>query len=149
MPTAVDLLAPYGTIRDPQNGDEIARVFDGKLAVTLFGDGDVIAASSIIGAASTNATVVKASAGVIAAMFGMNTDSSGVFLKVYNKATTPDENDTPALRGYLPAGSGFIIPLPAPLVMDTGISYRLTGAILDNDTTVITANKTVFNVLYA
>ena len=72
---------------------------------------------------------------------------------MYNKATTPSSSDTPIYRGVIPAnnsvGAGFIQPIIIGVGMSAGISYRVTGAIADNDTTALTANTILVNVAYS
>jgi hypothetical protein len=41
-----------------------------------------------------------------------------------------------------------VVPFPVGRVFATGIGIRISGAIADNDTTVLTANKVMCNVGY-
>lgn len=105
--------------------------------------------SSVIGAATTNATVVKASAGQVYEIVVTNINAAAVYLKLYNKATTPDENDTPVWRMAIPgntAGAGLAKTFPNGLAFGTGISYRLVGAVADNSTTAVSASEQLVNV---
>lgn len=106
---------------------------------------------SAVGAASTNATVVKASAGQLYEVVVTNINASPVYFKLYNKATTPDENDTPVWRVTIPgstAGSGFAKTIPMGLAFATGIAYRLVGGIADNSTTATSANEQLISLGY-
>lgn len=101
-------------------------------------------------AASTNATVAKASAGDIHRVTGYN-DSAGLrYLKLYNKATAPTVGtDTPILTLALEAHSAFNIEIGG-YYCSAGIAYALTTGAADADTAAVTAADIVgLNVLYA
>ena len=125
---------------------------DRKLIATLQGHtAGGLSMSSVIGAATTNATVVKASAGQVYEIVVTNHNASAVYLKLYNKATTPDENDTPVWRMHIPgnaAGAGLAKTFPNGLAFGTGISYRLVGGIADNSTTATSASEQLINIGY-
>lgn len=77
-------------------------------------------------------------------------------LKIYNKATAPDENDTPIFSIPVAAGGSDTLDFTveglgaedegAPF--DAGISLRATTEIADNGTTAPTANDVVVNLTY-
>lgn len=107
--------------------------------------------SSTIGGASTNATVVKNGAGKVYELFLSNINASPVYFKLYNKATTPDENDTPVWRTMIPgntAGGGVAKTFPMGLAFSTGISFRCVAGAADNSTTAVSASEQMFNVGY-
>jgi hypothetical protein len=93
----------------------------------------------VITTASTNASVVKASAGSLGVIAAINTTATLGFLKLYNKATTPAPGtDTPVWSVPIPAntsGAGVVIPIPAGISFATGIGIAVTGAIALNDAT--------------
>ncbi|TGP65458.1 hypothetical protein EN868_03145 [Mesorhizobium sp. M2D.F.Ca.ET.225.01.1.1] len=109
--------------------------------------------SRIVSSANTtNATVAKASAGWLSSIVGLNTTGSAIYLKLYNKATSPTVGtDTPVLTIPIPASGFFSISLnTAPYYFSTGISYALTGAAADADTTAVAAGAiTGLNLLYS
>lgn len=91
-------------------------------------------------AATTNATVVKASAGAIKGVQGYNARASAVYLKLYNKATSPTVGtDTPVKTLYLPATSAFVFDFPAGYAFATGIALAMTTVGTDADATALTA----------
>lgn len=98
---------------------------------------------------SENATSVKASAGVLFKLEGWNAGTV-TYLKLYNKASTPSEADTPLATFYLPASLKFDIDFgPGGLTMGTGIAYRLVTGNADNDDTAVAAAAVLaLNVLY-
>ena len=109
-------------------------------------------AYSLISANTTNATVVKASAGTVASIQVYNINASPVYLKLYNMATTPAETDTPVKRILVPGGTtgtGSNIPIPAQgLAFSTGIAFRLVAGIADNSTTAVSASEQTVNIDY-
>lgn len=109
--------------------------------------------SRIVSSANTtNATVAKASTGWLTSIVGLNTTGSVIYLKLYNKATSPTVGtDTPVLTIPIAASSFFSINLnTAPYYFSTGISYALTGAAADADTTAVAAGAiTGLNLLYS
>lgn len=98
-------------------------------------------------AASTNATLVKASAGEVHNVIATNTTASIVYLKLYNKSSAAPVpgTDTPFMTIAIPA-SGSIPPLQFPnggMYFSTGIGFALTTGPLDSDTTAVTAGAIV------
>lgn len=99
---------------------------------------------------STNAAVVAAREGVVKVIEGYNARGSAVYLKLYDKATTPDENDTPRKTIYLPASAYFLREYGEGIEFANGISYRMTTAAADNSTAALTANDILnLNIDYA
>lgn len=99
-------------------------------------------------AASTNATVAKATNGTLKRVTGYNAAAAARYLKFYDKATAPTVGtDTPRKTYYLPPATGFVFDLDD--YFGQGISFALTGAAADADTTNLTAGDVVcLNVDY-
>lgn len=127
-------------------------------SVTLASDHDAVAVTTtpsstsgpttthrlVSSAASTNLTAVKASAGVLFALKGYNAAAAVVYLKLYNKATTPVIATDTALITHtiaLPPGAAFALDWPLGRSFDTGIGYSLIGAAggADGGTTAVAA----------
>lgn len=107
-------------------------------------------------AASTNATSVKASAGNVFTIYGVNTNAAARYLKLYNKASAPTVGtDTPVLTLYLPptavGGGVFSFKLGEfGQYFGTGIAYALTTAAADSDTGALTSGDVIaMNVTYS
>lgn len=102
-------------------------------------------------AASVNATVVKASMGRVYKITGRNAaTTTTLYIKLYNKATAPAATDTPVATIAVYSGDFNIDLGPIGLSFSAGISYRITGAAADDDTTALTAGDIVcMNVFYA
>jgi hypothetical protein len=89
-------------------------------------------------AASTNGANIKASAGTVKGIQGFNAKASAVYLKLYNKASSPTVGtDTPVKTIYLPATAAFAFDFGTGVSFATGISIALTGAGADADTTAL------------
>jgi hypothetical protein len=105
-----------------------------------------------ISAATTNATVVKASAGKLGGWFLSNVNASPRYLKVYNKATSPTVGtDVPVLTIIIPgntAGAGANLESTNGLLFSTGISFAITTGVADNDATAVAANELVANLWF-
>jgi hypothetical protein len=109
--------------------------------------------SSVISAASNNATVVKASAGQVYTIMAHNLNAAVRYLKFYNKATAPaPATDTPVLTLPIPgntAGAGFVLDTGGMgIVFSTGIAIAIVTGVATNDNTAVAANEIVVNVLY-
>lgn len=104
----------------------------------------------LIAAASTNATNLKNVAGTIGGIVAINLTAAVKFLKIYNKATAPTVGtDVPVFTIPIPAstdGNGFVWNVP--ITLSAGISFAITGAAADNDTTALTAGDVVVNIAY-
>src|SRR5580704_2030500 len=92
--------------------------------------------SRVVSASGTNATSVKATAGILMGYRLSNTAASVRFFKLYNKGSAPTVGtDTPVETILLPAGS--TTPLNALPGGDgqytNGIAYAITGAVADSD----------------
>lgn len=103
-----------------------------------------------IAAASTNATSVKASSGRIHWLSLANLTASAKFLKLYDKASAPTVGtDTPIMTIPVQANQTIELAPPPGIYFATGIAYALTGAVADSDTTALSANDVVLNLVYA
>ena len=103
-------------------------------------------------AATTNATVVKASAGRVYKIDGYNAAAAVRYIKLYDKATAPTVGtDTPVVT--LAIGPSSRIDLDIGLIGEyfaAGISYALTTGAPDADTGALTLADIVgLNIWYA
>ncbi|HEX7633119.1 MAG TPA: hypothetical protein VF401_02200 [Candidatus Saccharimonadales bacterium] len=96
-------------------------------------------------AATTNATVVKAStAGLYGFCVSNDHATSKRYIKFYNKATAPTVGtDTPVFTLLIPPSSTVNVPMSDAAVstFPSGMAYAITGAITDADTTAIGADE--------
>ena len=110
----------------------------------------------LVSAASTNATSVKGSAATLFSCQLGNIDSTVVYLKIYNKATSPTVGtDTPVKTLIIPKaataadGAGSNITFgPGGLALGTGFAAAITAGITVADTTAVSASKVIINCDY-
>lgn len=110
-----------------------------------------LSVSSFLSTAAVQATAVKASAGQIYSLSFFNKGAAAVYLRLYNMTTAPGTGDTPIWRAIIPgntAGAGLVKHFPNGLEFSTGIGFRCTGAIADNDATALAANEVTGNIEY-
>lgn len=102
-------------------------------------------------AASTNASVAKASAGTVYQIFAMNTAAAIRYLKIYNKASAPTVGtDVPVLTIPIAAGGAVALDYSYGFAFSAGIAYALTVNAADADATAVAAGDVVgLNVVYA
>lgn len=106
-------------------------------------------ALKIISAASTNAAVVKASAGRLYGIFLYNTTAAWKFVKLYNKATAPVVGtDVPVLIIGVPPNGATELTHPVPVAFGTGIGIGITGASPDADVTATAVGDVVGHLQY-
>lgn len=105
----------------------------------------------LISAATTNATSVKSSAGVVNEIIVSNDGATKAFFKLYNKASAPTVGtDTPVATVLIPAWQTIPIPMgPLGLRLTSGIAYALTGAITVADQTAVSASQLSVHMSYA
>jgi hypothetical protein len=110
---------------------------------------------SLVSAASTNATNIKATAGVVYSIQVFNNGSSLGYLKLYDKATAPaPATDSAVLKSTIiiphgsGAGAGVVVSLPVPKKFTSGIGFAITGAIATTDATAVAASQFVVNIDY-
>ena len=108
----------------------------------------------LISEATTNETVVKASAGVITTISAVGMAEEAMsFLKLYDKATAPVlATDIPVMTIAIPThtqGAGIVIPIPNGLNFSNGIALALTSGIEDQNAVAVLAEQVVLNFTYA
>lgn len=108
----------------------------------------------LISEATTNETVVKASAGVITTISAVGMAEEAMsFLKLYDKATAPVlATDIPVMTIAIPThtqGAGIVIPIPNGLNFSNGIALALTSGIEDQNAVAVLAKQVVLNFTYA
>lgn len=107
----------------------------------------------LISAATTNATNIKTSAAVLKSINVGSLSTAPVYVKFYDKASTPTVGtDVPAWTILIPGGttgSGNNPPLPSGgIAFLTGLSFAITAGIADTDTTAVVASQVALNLSY-
>ena len=91
---------------------------------------------------------VKAGAGEVGGWCLSNNTGSVRYVKLYDKATTPTQADTPKMTLMLPANCLANVLAPAGVDFINGIGVRCSTGVADNDTGAPTANDVVVNLLW-
>ncbi|HVE35374.1 MAG TPA: hypothetical protein VNC18_17545 [Gemmatimonadaceae bacterium] len=111
-----------------------------------------IAVSSVyhlISAASTNAGVVKAAAGLVTGYYIVNIATGFRYVKLYNKATSPSVgSDTPLMVLGIPPASAANVSLDSPASFGTGIAIATVTGLADSDSTGVGATEVGVTLLY-
>ena len=134
----------FGTLGYGMIGRDVNSVTARAVRVGIFGDmyqeGGSATARLVSAAASTNATVVKASAGKVFTITGYNAAAALRYIKLYNKATAPTVGtDTPVFTYVLKATDSFQFTIPGGYQFASGIGFALTTGVADADTGALTA----------
>jgi len=105
----------------------------------------------LISAATTNATLVKSSAGKLYSVSAANNSASWRYLKIYSKASSPTVGtDVPILTfGIAPGATLQQSYDGVGVTVATGIAMSITAGIADSDNTAIGANEVAVVVTYA
>jgi hypothetical protein len=105
----------------------------------------------LVGAATTNATNVKASAGQVYAITAFNVAATPAYLKFHNTAGTPTAGsgvtDTFLIPGNT-AGAGMVLNIDKGIAFATGIGITLVTGIADANASAIAADNVVINIYY-
>ncbi len=104
---------------------------------------------TLISAATTNAAVVKGSAGTLGTIVVANVSASVKYFKLFNKATTPiPGTDVPVYTIAIPPNATVCIPLNG-MRLGTGIGYCcVSGIALTDATALLAANEVVVSGNY-
>jgi hypothetical protein len=105
--------------------------------------------SHIVAANTTNATVVKASAGRVVGWQLLNTTAAAVYLKFHNQTTTPTAGASVFMSVGIPANGKSEISYEGGFAFSTGIGFTTVTGAADTDTTAVAANAIVGDILFA
>lgn len=127
----------------PVSGTVTATVVGGTVVGTL------PTASIINSAATTNGTVVKATAGTLYSIVVSNTGAAVAFLKLHNSATVVVGTTAVAMTIPIPAGAVLDIGYgPQGMRYGTGICLSITNLAADADTTAVTLGQVKVNTAF-
>ncbi len=143
-----------GTVTATVSGTVTANIGTGSIAAGTNAIGDVgiqyranatgaASVSSVIAAATTNATVVKASAGRLLGWQLQNTTASLVYVKMHNQTTTPTAGASVAFAIPIPANGKSEITVGGGLAFTTGIGFTTVTGSANTDATAVTAGAIV------
>jgi hypothetical protein len=102
----------------------------------------------LVSAASTNPSVVKASAGTVNGWYIYNSNGSSRKLNFHNIATTPTAGSGVVYSLVIPPLSAANVSLPDGITFTTGISITTVTGLADSDATGVATNDLVINIFY-
>ena len=105
---------------------------------------------TLISAATTNATSVKATAGTVYSIQASNTGAAVAFLKLFNLAVAPTVGTSVAVKSLIiPAGGGIVLSSnDIGIAFTTGISFSTTALLATADTTAVALSQVAVNIDY-
>lgn len=105
---------------------------------------------TLVSAATTNATSVKASVGTVTSIVATNNHATNVaYLKLYNKASAPTVGtDTPVAVYMLAPAGGLSLTLPTGMAFATGLALAITGGAAHADATAVAVSQVNVNLTY-
>jgi hypothetical protein len=102
----------------------------------------------LVSAASTNPSVVKASAGTVNGWYIYNSNGSARKVAFHNIATTPTAGTGVIIALVIPPLSAANVSLPDGITFTTGIAITTVTGLADSDATGVAANDLVINIFY-
>lgn len=122
----------------------------------VFGDGSAEESGSfpftLTAANTTNATLIKAGAGVITSIHCINVSASIRYLRLYDSNQVPTAGaGTPRRKYCIPgnsSGAGFVLQPTVPMRFLTGLGFTITANPADSDATAVAANDVILTVEY-
>lgn len=111
--------------------------------------GGLASLHTLISAATTNATLVKASQGTIGTVVVSNAGVLGFWFKLFNLTVAPTVGTSVAnMTIFIPPASTVVLSQASGMRMLTGISYCTTANPETADTTAILLNQATVNISY-
>lgn len=107
---------------------------------------------SLVSAATTNITQVKAAPGIVTAIHAVNVNAAIRYLKFYDMATKPVAGaGVPFRRFGIPGsttGAGFVYAPIVPMKFPTGIAFTLVTGSTDSDATALSLGDVILTLEY-
>ncbi len=127
--------------------DNFGRLWTANVETPVIDQG--VTPFRLISAATTNATVIKASQGNVYGIEVFNNGAAARYLKFYNASSSPTVGTTTTVKVLMiPAGGGVMMSYPAGIQFSTGISIATTANLVDTDTTAVAINEMAININY-
>jgi hypothetical protein len=103
---------------------------------------------SLVSAASTNLTSIKASAGTVNGWYMYNSNANARKVAFYNTAGTPSAGGTPYLAIVIPGLAATNVSFPDGIAFSSGIGIATVTGLADSDTNPVGLNDLVINIFY-
>ena len=119
----------------------IGSVIQGYSASTIYA---AATKTSIFSAASTNAALVKGSAGKVVRFWLTNTTAAHIMVRLYNLAAAPTVGTSTTFTRIAVPPNGYASGgLEGGYLHSTGIAIAITAGLADNDSTAVTAGAII------
>jgi hypothetical protein len=141
----IDLSTPYASIAANASTALMGDVSQGYRNTSTNAAGG----AHVVSAATTNATIVKASGGRVIGWSLANTSAAWKFVKLHNVAVAPTPGSGVVMTIAIPPNGKSEFTLEGGRYFATGIGYTITGGAADNDTTAVAVNDVVGDLFYA
>lgn len=102
----------------------------------------------LVSAGTTNATVVKASAGQLYGWYIYNSNASARKLAFHNTASTPTAGSSIFFSLVIPASSGANVHISSGISFSSGIAITTVTGLADSDSNAVAANDLIINLFY-
>lgn len=102
----------------------------------------------LVSAATTNATVVKASAGQLFGWFIYNSNAAARKVAFHNTASSPTAGSSVFFSLVIPPSSGANVFSETGITFGTGIAITTVTGLADSDATAVAANDLIINLWY-
>jgi hypothetical protein len=103
----------------------------------------------LVSAATTNATVVKGSAGRVLGWFFINTNAAIRYVKLHNQTTTPTAGTGVVRTIGIPANGVASFTLEGGIAFSTGIALTTVTGAADADNTAVGLNDIIGDIFFA
>lgn len=159
-PSATAILNPettkvIGTVINAPSTNVIGRVgidqttLGNTNAVQLIpGTTNGLTSFQLVSAATTNATVLKASAGQVYGWYIYNSNAAARKLVFHNTAAAPTAGAAVFLSLMIPPGSGANVHMSTGIQFSTGIAITTTTGIANTDAVAVALNDLIINIFY-
>jgi hypothetical protein len=127
---------------------DAGNVILGTIDTAIDAIGAANSISHLVSAATTNATVIKASPGTLMGWLLSNTTTSAKYIKFHNSAISPTAGADVFFSFMIPASASANVSFGAGVAFSAGIGITLTGGFADNDTTALAVGDVIANIIY-
>jgi hypothetical protein len=103
---------------------------------------------SLVSAASTNATNIKASAGTVNGWYIYNSNASARKIAFHNTAGTPTAGVAIYLSIVIPGLAAANVSFPDGITFGTGIAITTVTGLTEIDATAVALNDLIINIYY-
>jgi hypothetical protein len=154
---ATSKVLPFGALADETASDSVDEGDVGALRMTLSRLLRVVptphtagglSTHHLVSAASTNATVIKASPGQVFGWYIYNSNTSARKIAFHDASSTPTAGASIKFAIVIPPTSGANVLFESGIEFATGIAITMVTGLADSDATAVALNDLVSNIFY-